>query len=234
MNTIKEKDFIELDYTGTVKEEHIIFDTTDEKVAKEQDIYNKEMTYGPVIVCVGQRQVIKGLDTQLIGKQIGTYTIDVSSDDAFGKKNSKLLRLVPMKVFTQQQIHPHPGLQINMDGVIGTIRSVSGGRIYVDFNHPLAGKELSYAITIKRIVGDEKEKLDAFLKMQFGQMEYTLDVKEHLAIVTLPFTLPEEAQQELEKKAKELIDSLSGLSFPKPAEPEQKKEQTLVEEKSNS
>jgi len=139
---IKQKDFIEIDYTGKVKEDNVIFDTTDEKAAKENDIHNEEMTYGPVIICVGEKHVIKGLDDWIAGKEIGEYDVDLKPEDAFGKKDAKLLKLIPTNVFLKQQISPMPGLQVNMDGVVGTIRSVSGGRIFVDFNHPLDRKSV--------------------------------------------------------------------------------------------
>ncbi len=48
---LKIKDFVEIEYTGTVKEDNIIFDTTDEKVAKENNFYSKDVSYGPIIVC---------------------------------------------------------------------------------------------------------------------------------------------------------------------------------------
>ena len=34
-------------------------------------------------------QVLKGIDKQLEGKELGTYTLDIQTDDAFGKKKSK-------------------------------------------------------------------------------------------------------------------------------------------------
>ena len=59
---IQKNDFIEIEYTGKTKDEGIIFDTTDEKLAKEQGFLQENAAYGPVIICVGQNQVISGLD----------------------------------------------------------------------------------------------------------------------------------------------------------------------------
>ena len=87
MAKIKEKSFVELEYTGRVKDTNDVFDTTNEKVAKESDIHNKAYKYGPSIVCIGQEQLIKALDEELINKEIpGKYTIEVQPEKGFGKK----------------------------------------------------------------------------------------------------------------------------------------------------
>ncbi len=38
------------------------------------------MTYGPVVVCIGEGQLLKGLEDELEGKEIGKeYTIELKS-----------------------------------------------------------------------------------------------------------------------------------------------------------
>ncbi len=59
---VKIKDFIEIEYTGKLKAEDIIFDTTDEKLAKENNIHQENSNYGPTIICLGENQILKGLD----------------------------------------------------------------------------------------------------------------------------------------------------------------------------
>src|SRR3989338_8236930 len=98
----KKGDFIELEYTGTLKEEGVVFDTTDETVAKDNQIHNAQTQYGPVIVCIGEGHVIKGLDENLVGKVDGEYEIIIAAEEAFGKKNPKLLRLLPLSAFRKQ------------------------------------------------------------------------------------------------------------------------------------
>ena len=41
---MKKGDFITIDYTGKVKENEKIFDTTNEELAKKEEIYNLEST----------------------------------------------------------------------------------------------------------------------------------------------------------------------------------------------
>ena len=58
---IKKNDFVEIEYTGRLKEENIIFDTTSEKTAKESNMLNENTDYGPVTVCIGHEQVLRGI-----------------------------------------------------------------------------------------------------------------------------------------------------------------------------
>ena len=46
--------------------------------------------------------------------------------------------------FKKQNIIPYLGLQVNIDGILGIIRTVTPGRAIIDFNHPLSGKNLIY------------------------------------------------------------------------------------------
>ena len=134
---INKHDFLELEYSGKIKDTDDVFDTTVEKVAKDNNIFNSNIKYGPVIICVGEHQVITGLDEELIGKDLGKYTINIPMEKAFGKKDGKLLKLIPLRKFKKEKIQPMPGLQVQVDESTGIVKTVSGGRVIVDFNHPL-------------------------------------------------------------------------------------------------
>jgi len=209
MVKIKKGDFIEVEYTGKTKE-GIVFDTTYEQIAKENKIHNEDASYGPIVICVGESHVISGLDKRLQGKTIGEYDFEISQEEGFGKKTAKLLRLIPMSAFRKQDIQPFPGLQINMDGVMGTVKTVSGGRIIVDFNHPLAGKELEYHVKINRLVEGIDEKIKSLIKLQFGLKDDEFDVviKDNIVGITLKkeINIPEEMQKIFKEKAIKLAE----------------------------
>jgi len=198
---LKENDFIEIDYIAKIKDNGI-FDLTKEEIAKENNVYNKDYKYKPVIICLGKGDILKGLDKKLIGKDIGKYKIELTPEEGFGKKDGKLIKLVPTKEFTKQNIKPMPGMQMNLDGFIGKIVSVTGGRTLVDFNNPLAGRELEYEVEIKRRVTDKKEQLQGFLDILFK--EYKLEFKDEEAIIEV--NINEDAKKELEK---EILDRIN-------------------------
>lgn len=213
---VKKGDFVELEYTGRIKDLNIVFDTTSEKEAKENNIYNEKASYGPIIICIGQNHVIKGFDEQLEGRELGKkYQIELRPEKGFGKKDAKLIQLVATSKFIKQKINPMPGLQVNIDGLMGMIRTVSGGRTLVDFNHPLAGKELIYDFKINKIVKDDEEKLKAFLRLQLNLKEIKAYIKEGNATITLNIKqeLPKPIQERLTKNINELIPSIKKIKF---------------------
>ena len=214
MAIVKKHDFVEIEYTGRIKEDNSIFDTTEEKVARENGIGGKHADYSPVVICVGENNILKALEEQMIGKEAGKeYKLEIGHDNAYGRKDAKLIQLIPANKFRQQKIQPVPGLQLNIDGVFGVVKTVSGGRCLVDFNHPLAGKDLIYDVRIKRIVDDEKEKLNSLIKMHFRIKDAEIEVKDNSASIKLKHNIPKEAQEELKKIAERAIPAIKNIDF---------------------
>src|SRR3989338_3253481 len=201
---IKKNDFIEVSYTGKTKEENFVFDTTEETVAKEAGIYNPEGKYGTLIICVGQHHLLPGLDKFVEGKDLGNFTVELPPEEAFGKKNAKLIQLIPTSKFIQQRIQPKVGLQVTIDGHLGVIKTVTGGRTLVDFNHTLSGKNVLYEISIKKKITDQKEQALSLLKMRLGLTEVTLDITEHTLVIRSKHNIPEPIQEQMSKEIKEL------------------------------
>jgi len=207
----KEKDFIEIDYVGIIKESGKVFDATKKEDVKDIP-HNPKAEFKPLILCLGQNQVIKGLDENLINKEVGKeYEFEISSEKAFGPKNPKLIKIVSTNILKSQKIEPYPGLQLQLGNFLATVRSVSGGRTTLDLNHPLAGKTLLYKVKINRILKDEKEKLEAFLKLHLNlkDIEITVKNKEY----TVERELPKEIADILTKKIKEIIPSIQTIKF---------------------
>ncbi len=214
---IKDKDFIEVEYTGTIKQDSIIFDTTDEKIAKENNIFDEKNQYKPIIVCIGQGQLLKGLDQQLVGKEIGKeYTIELSPEQAFGKKSAKLLKMVPANTFRKQKIQPVIGLQVNIDGLMGIIRTVTGGRVIVDFNHPLSSKDLIYKVKINKIITDDAKKIESFLLLETGFKPDKIEIKDSTANIVLKkqnLNIINNMKDNISDKLVELIDNIEKIEF---------------------
>lgn len=209
--TVEKGDFVEVEFKGMTKEGRV-FDTTDAEVAKKNDFFNPNAEYKPKVICVGEGHILMGIDEQIIGKGFGKkYTIELSPEKAFGKKTAKLLKLVPMSVFRKQRIDPVPGLQIMIENSLATIRTVTGGRVIVDFNHPMAGQDIIYEIKINRVLTESKEKLDAAAQLYFGDAE--TEVKEDKAIIKLKQNLPKELTTHLSEELKRLIPELKEIEI---------------------
>ncbi len=210
---IKKNDFVEIEYTGKTVDEGIIFDTTNAETAKENGLNQQNTKFGPKIVCVGENQVIPGLDKDIEGKEPEKeYSVQIPPEEGFGKKSAKNIQLVPTKQFHKQNINPVPGLQVNIDNQVGIVKTVTGGRTMVDFNHPLASKELVYDYKINKIITDTKQKVDSYLMNSIGLPAQTSFGEEKLTI-TMKFELPEEAQKKIEEKLKEVIPEIKEINF---------------------
>jgi FKBP-type peptidyl-prolyl cis-trans isomerase SlyD len=202
--SIKKGDFIEIDYVGRLQGDGKIFDLTSEAVAKKEGLYHDHQQYGPQIICVGEGGVVKGLDAFLIGKQMGTHTLSLTPDDAFGKKNAKLIKIIPISAFKKQQMRPFPGLQVNIDGYMGIIKTVSGGRVIVDFNHPLASKDLIYEIEIISVVTDLNKKIKSTLDLIQKDAKFTLNENNLVININLDAKQHNQLKEEIKKRIPEI------------------------------
>ncbi|MFH1918154.1 MAG: hypothetical protein ABIJ14_03590, partial [Nanoarchaeota archaeon] len=81
------------------------------------------------------------------------------------------------RVFKEHNTNPVPGVMFNFDGRIGKILSASGGRIRVDFNNPIAGKDVEYKIKILRKVEDKDEKTKALIDFLFRK-DFKFEIKD--------------------------------------------------------
>lgn len=222
---IEEGNFVEVEYTGRLKEEGAVFDTTDEFLAKKEGIYSKNIKYGPVIVCVGKGQILKGLEDKFVGKMPGKFSADLKPEEGFGKKNAGLIQLVPHRKFTENKIQPVLGLQVNIDGVLGIVRRVGGGRVLVDFNHPLSGREVVYDVSIKRIVADKKEQISGLLSILMKIKPVDIVLEKDEAVISLKSELPQKVADNMSKEFCDMV-KLKKVVFKK-AEP--KKEESNID-----
>ena len=160
---LNKKDFIEIEFTAKVKNGEVFDSNIKEDLKKS----NLNIEAKPVIFPLGEGMFLKGVDDFLIGKEIGKYEIELSPENAFGNRNSKLVQIIPSRVFREQKVNPMPGAMFNFDGRVAKILSVSGGRIIADFNNPIAGKTVVYKINVSRKVDDEREKAKSFMNFLF-------------------------------------------------------------------
>jgi len=175
---MKPGDFVEVDYTGRIKDSGEIFDLTKEDIAKKENVYRPDVLYGPVVLIVGADFIIRGLDEALRGMNVGDKkNVEITPEKAFGEKKDELVKLIPAARFKEQNLDPVPGAIVNIGVTKGVIQSISGGRVKVDFNHPLAGKTLEYEIEIKSKVTDQKERIKAIVKYFTGIDEVDVVVK---------------------------------------------------------
>jgi len=212
--TLKAGDFVSLHFIGIDTQTQEVFDTTKQEVAKEHGLGSPHMEFAPLTVCVGKGHLLASLDKALVGKkEQDSFSITLKPEDAFGKKRADHIKLMPLKVFHKEKINPQPGLDVNIDGARGRIKSVSGNRVIVDFNNPLSGKSVTYTVeTLGKIV-DVQKQVSAVVSRAL-RFDADVTISDNTATVALPFELPKPVQDEV---TKQVIDctTIKSVSFAK-------------------
>lgn len=184
---IEKGDVIKLSYTGKFDGDQI-FDTTNEELAKENEIYNPRGMYGGDIVIVGAGHTIAGLDADIAGKEVGySGKVVIAPEDGFGEHDPKLVENISLTKFKDQKAYP--GMNIEIDNKRGTVTKVIGRRVRVDFNHPLAGKEVTYEYTIDEKIEDVTEKVKGILALYTGVPDLEVEVNDNKAAIEIPAML---------------------------------------------
>lgn len=171
---IEKGDFILIDYTGKVKETDDVFTTTIEAVAQKEGLYKTGEVYEPELVIVGEGWVLKALDDSLLNFKAGkTGYVEIPPEKAFGHRDPEKIKRVPLRRLTARGITPRLGMRVEIDGKSAIVRTIGSGRIQLDYNLPLAGKTLSYELTIQKKLTNKSEKLAALIHRRIS----TIDIK---------------------------------------------------------
>jgi peptidylprolyl isomerase len=169
---IQKNDFIVVDYTGQVKETGEVFDTTSEEIAKENKLFKEGDIYEPRLVVVGEGWVLKALDEALISFKLNKKdSVEIPPENAFGNRDPEKVKLVPLRRLAARGINPKLGAQIEYDKRLATVRTMGSGRVTLDFNPPLAGKTLVYAVSIQSKLKTNEEKISALIHRRIPSVE---------------------------------------------------------------
>ncbi|NHK32219.1 MAG: hypothetical protein FK730_12755 [Asgard group archaeon] len=165
MVKIKQGDFIRITFTLRVKSTNRIIETTDEKVAKKANIFDEKNSYGPRLMIVGNEEMfLKRLNSAIIGKEIGEkLKVAIPPEETFGHKDSTKIKMLGRKELVAKNIIPEVGKQIQWGNQTGVIISAAGGRVRVDFNHPLVGQTIEYNVELLDKINGVKKKIEALI-----------------------------------------------------------------------
>jgi FKBP-type peptidyl-prolyl cis-trans isomerase SlyD len=122
----------------------------------------QEETYPPdgkpeeISFCMGWGAMPPGLEAALIGLEENDYkVITLSAEQAYGEFEDELVMEVPRADFAPE-VEVRPGLVFeteNEDGqpVYFIVHEVRPETVLINFNHPLAGKNLEVSFTIRQV-----------------------------------------------------------------------------------
>jgi len=203
---MEKNDFAKINYIGRIKGTNEIFDLTKEEIAKKEGLYREGQKYGPVTVIVGAGHLVKGLDHAMLGLKAGEKkSLEIKTAEAFGERKADRVKVFTAGQFKNSDVPLVPGVTINMGNLIGKIQSVSGGRVRIDFNHPLAGKDLLYEIEVLEKIDKKEEKARALLDL-YGVDSTKTGVK--ISGDVLEIEAPEGGQEKIGKTKKAITEEM--------------------------
>jgi len=189
--TFDKSSLILIDYVAKVKDTDEVFDTTIEEDAKKYSIYESDVKYQPKLVSIGEISypVLKGLDEALAKTTVGDkLTVEVSPDKGFGERDSKKVRMIPIRKLGEDAEKVSIGDSIEIDDKRGIIRFIGSGRVQIDYNHRYAGKTILYDVNVIKSLDSENDKIDGILKnrmpVENSKIEFTINEKQ--ASITIP------------------------------------------------
>ena len=117
----------------------------------------------PLVILVGHQNIFPGLETAMDGREAGDkFEVDVAAADAYGVRQEGLTQRVPKKYFKDARLEP--GMQAVLPTNFGpravTIQKVGMSVVDVDLNHPMAGKDLHFAIEIVEVREASAEEIE--------------------------------------------------------------------------
>lgn len=185
---IAKGDIVLMDFDGWIADSDELFDTTNAQTAQDNNVFNEKVEYKPLPILVGGGRIFEGLDEAIESAEIGKETeVVIPAEKAAGQRDPKLVEMISMREFLKQDIEPHVGMEINIRNRPGTVTAVTPGRVRVDFNRPLAGKELKYKFTVVSKVEGDEEKVKAVLDMDYGTSEgFEVTVDDKVISIVLP------------------------------------------------
>ena len=104
----------------------------------------------------GANNIIPGLENALAGKSAGdSLKVTVSPELAYGLQDENLVQVVGIDMFESAdeievglQFHAQSGEGGN---IVITVTNIDGDQVTIDGNHPLAGKALTFDVTIVNV-----------------------------------------------------------------------------------
>ncbi|MDG2017854.1 MAG: peptidylprolyl isomerase [Porticoccaceae bacterium] len=119
----------------------------------------------PLAYLHGAGNIIPGLEKALEGKTTGdSLTVAVSAAEGYGEVQKELIQEVPKDAFQgidSIELGMQFEAQTGQGGTVPvTVIAVTDDLVTVDGNHPLAGKNLNFDVTIEDVRKASEEELD--------------------------------------------------------------------------
>ena len=134
----KQGDLVKVHYTGKL-DDGTVFDSSEGRDPSE--------------FTVRSGQLIPGFDSGVIGMNVGeSKTVQIPSADAYGPHQDEMVLAVERST-VPEDIELQEGMQLQITGpdnqaLVVTVAAITEDTVQLDANHPLAGKDLIFDLTL--------------------------------------------------------------------------------------
>jgi FKBP-type peptidyl-prolyl cis-trans isomerase 2 len=141
--TVQNNDTVKVHYTGTLA---------------DGSIFDSSIDREPLEFTLGKGMLIPGFEKTVLGMSINeTRTCNIPTDEAYGSFNPELVQEVSKSQLPEDLLKSlEVGLQLVSSMPDGSefpvvVAEIHDAHIVVDANHPLAGEDLNFEITLVSI-----------------------------------------------------------------------------------
>jgi peptidylprolyl isomerase len=134
-------------------------------------MYDSSFGRDPLHFRIGAEQAIPAVERAVIGMRLGDVkTVMIPANEAFGPYRADLIYTL-VRSQLPADIAPHAGMQLHIrqpDGGTALVRviEVSGEKVVIDANHPMAGKDVSVDLQLLKLESqpfDRASEYNAFI-----------------------------------------------------------------------
>jgi len=135
---------------------------------KEGEIIETATVEEPLTFPFGENMLLPAFEIELLGKQVGdTFEMDIAYVDGYGEVNDYMIVDIPKNVFMvdgkldEEMVVIGNTLPMTAEGqpINGIVEEIKDNSIKMNFNHPLAGKDLHFKGEIIDVSDVTEEKL---------------------------------------------------------------------------
>ncbi len=144
MHSVQLFDTVSVSYTASLPSGEVIENVPEDK---------------PITLTIGAGRILKAVEASLMGVEVGqTRTVHIQPEDAYGPYYKSLVHEIARATFAGR-IDPKPGmilsLAVEKDGVQqqvpATVLAAGKESVTIDYNHPLAGRPITYEVKVHAI-----------------------------------------------------------------------------------
>ncbi len=136
-------------------------------------VVDSNVGQAPLVFMFGKGQIIPGLENGLKDMAVGEKAdLLVKAEEAYGERNEEAIQEVPKDQFAGIDLEEGMTLygQSEDGGTVQVVvKEIGEENVIIDFNHPLAGKDLMFSVTLSNVRDASAEELASGIPVENQQ-----------------------------------------------------------------